>query len=61
MADRRGRIAYWSAGATDLFGYTAESMVGKAVSVLGRHRAGAATPQGFARRGQRASSSRPAR
>jgi PAS domain S-box-containing protein len=29
-----GRIAYWSAGATDLFGYTAESMVGKAVSVL---------------------------
>jgi len=34
MADRRGRIAYWSAGATDLFGYTAESMVGKPVSLL---------------------------
>jgi PAS domain S-box-containing protein len=34
MADRRGRIAYWSQGATDLFGYTAEAMVGKAVSVL---------------------------
>jgi len=34
MADRRGRIAYWSAGATDLFGYTAEAMIGKAVSVL---------------------------
>ena len=29
-----GRIAYWSAGATELFGYKAESMVGKAVSVL---------------------------
>ena len=34
IADGRGRIAYWSAGATELFGYTAESMVGKAVSVL---------------------------
>ena len=34
MADRRGRIAYWSAGATDLFGHAAESMVGKAVSTL---------------------------
>ena len=34
MADRRGRIAYWSRGATDLFGYAAETMVGKAVSVL---------------------------
>jgi PAS domain S-box-containing protein len=34
MADRRGRIAYWSPGATDLFGYAAESMVGRAVSVL---------------------------
>ena len=34
MADRRGRIAYWSPGATDLFGYAADAMVGKAVSVL---------------------------
>lgn len=34
IADRRGRIAYWSPGATDLFGYAAEAMVGKAVSVL---------------------------
>jgi PAS domain S-box-containing protein len=34
MADRRGRITYWSPGATDLFGYAADSMVGKAVSVL---------------------------
>ena len=34
MADRRGRIAYWSPGATDLFGYAGEAMVGKAVSVL---------------------------
>jgi PAS domain-containing protein len=34
MADRRGRIAYWSAGATELLGYAAESMVGKAVSTL---------------------------
>jgi PAS domain S-box-containing protein len=34
IADRRGRIAYWSPGATDLFGYMAEAMVGKAVSVL---------------------------
>ena len=46
MADRRGRIAYWSAGATDLFGYTAEAMIGKAVSILvpaafrRRHKAG---------------------
>jgi len=34
MADRRGRIAYWSPGAAELFGYSAESMVGKGVSVL---------------------------
>ena len=34
VADRRGRIAYWSPGATDLFGYPAEAMVGRAVSVL---------------------------
>ena len=34
MADRHGRIAYWSSGATELFGYAAESMVGKAVSAL---------------------------
>ena len=34
IADRRGRIAYWSPGATDLFGYTAEAMLGKPVSVL---------------------------
>ncbi len=34
MADSRGRIAYWSPGATHLFGYTAEAMVGKAASVL---------------------------
>ena len=34
IADRRGRIAFWSEGATELFGYAAESMVGKAVSVL---------------------------
>lgn len=34
IADRQGRITYWSPGATDLFGYPAESMVGKAVSAL---------------------------
>lgn len=34
IADRRGRIAYWSRGATDLFGYAADAMLGKAVSVL---------------------------
>jgi len=34
MVDRRGRITYWSPGATDLFGYAADAMVGKAVSVL---------------------------
>jgi PAS domain S-box-containing protein len=34
MADRQGRVAYWSPGATDLFGYTAEALVGRAVSVL---------------------------
>ncbi len=34
VADRRGRIAYWSPGATELFGYTADEMVGQAVSVL---------------------------
>ncbi len=34
VADRRGRIAYWSPGATNLFGYPAETMVGRAVSVL---------------------------
>ena len=34
MADRRGRIAYWSPGATRLFGYAAEAMDGTAVSIL---------------------------
>lgn len=34
VADRRGRVAYWSPGATDLFGYAAEAMVGKPVSSL---------------------------
>jgi PAS domain S-box-containing protein len=34
MADRRGRIVYWSPGATTLFGYSAETMVGKAASAL---------------------------
>ena len=34
IADRRGRIAYWSQGATELFGYAADSMTGKAVSAL---------------------------
>lgn len=34
VADRTGRVQYWSSGATDLFGYTAEKMMGKAVSVL---------------------------
>jgi len=34
IVDRRGRITHWSSGATDLFGYAAEAMVGKAVSVL---------------------------
>ncbi|MBA2373470.1 MAG: PAS domain S-box protein [Chloroflexi bacterium] len=34
VADRRGRIAYWSPGATDLFGYPAEAMVGRGVSIL---------------------------
>ena len=34
IADRRGRITYWSPGATELFGYAAEAMLGKAVSVL---------------------------
>jgi PAS domain S-box-containing protein len=34
IVDRRGRITYWSPGATDLFGYSADAMVGKAVSVL---------------------------
>jgi PAS domain S-box-containing protein len=34
MADRRGRIAYWSPGATGLVGYTAEEILGKAVSAL---------------------------
>jgi PAS domain S-box-containing protein len=34
IADRRGRIAFWSPGATGLFGYAAEAMVGEAVSVL---------------------------
>lgn len=34
IADRRGRVAYWSPGATELFGYPVEAMVGKAVSVL---------------------------
>jgi PAS domain S-box-containing protein len=34
IADRRGRVAYWSPGATALFGYAAEAMVGKAVSIL---------------------------
>jgi PAS domain S-box-containing protein len=34
IADRRGRIVYWSPGATHLFGYAAEAMAGKPVSVL---------------------------
>ena len=34
IADRRGRIAYWSPGATALFGYPVEAMLGKSVSVL---------------------------
>ena len=34
IADRRGRIAYWSPGATALFGYPVEAMLGEAVSVL---------------------------
>jgi PAS domain S-box-containing protein len=34
VADARGRIVYWSGGATALFGYTAQAMVGKAASVL---------------------------
>lgn len=34
IADARGRIVYWSGGATALFGYTAQAMVGKAASVL---------------------------
>jgi two-component system, sensor histidine kinase len=34
IADRRGRIVYWSAGASALFGYSAEAMVGKGASVL---------------------------
>ena len=34
IADRKGRIVYWSPGATALFGYAAEAMVGKGASVL---------------------------
>ena len=34
IADRWGRITYWSPGATELFGYAGEAMVGEAVSVL---------------------------
>ena len=34
IADRKGRIVYWSHGATALFGYAAETMVGKGASVL---------------------------
>jgi PAS domain S-box-containing protein len=34
IADRRGRITYWSPGATMLFGYATDAMVGKGVSVL---------------------------
>ena len=34
MADRKGRILYWSPGATSLFGYPAHTMLGKAASVL---------------------------
>ena len=33
VADRRGRIVSWSPGATDLFRYAAEAMVGNGVSV----------------------------
>jgi PAS domain S-box-containing protein len=34
IADCKGRIVYWSPGATELFGYTAQAMLGKAASVL---------------------------
>ena len=34
VADRKGRIVYWSPGATALFGYAAQSMLGKSASVL---------------------------
>lgn len=42
IADERGRIAYWSPGATDLFGYPAERMVGGPVAGL--------VPEAFQRR-----------
>lgn len=42
VADGRGRIAYWSAGATELFGFRAEAMVGSPVSGL--------VPEAFQRR-----------
>jgi PAS domain S-box-containing protein len=31
IADGRGRVAYWSPGATELFGYPADEMVGSPV------------------------------
>jgi PAS domain S-box-containing protein len=34
VADRSGRVSYWSEGATTLFGYSAAEMIGRAVSVL---------------------------
>jgi PAS domain S-box-containing protein len=34
LVDRRGRITYWSPGATELLGYAAQAMVGRAVSSL---------------------------
>jgi PAS domain S-box-containing protein len=42
IADGQGRITYWSAGATELFGYPPETMLGHPVSGL--------VPENFQRR-----------
>jgi PAS domain S-box-containing protein len=34
VTDRAGTIAYWNAGATELFGYSAEEMLGRTLAVL---------------------------